>query len=138
MRKQHQEFLIGKQFPEVFEMIMAASIEWNISDYTLVHNEVFSAGNITNRKRRTLNKPTKPDSVRHPDNNFIHDDAAIDESHHSKGQSIQEEIAHAFHFASISILGLILLEVRILFVKFIYSILHLYNANTNILKIYVL
>ncbi|XP_021353072.1 uncharacterized protein LOC110450124 isoform X2 [Mizuhopecten yessoensis] len=111
MRSQHQHYLIGKQFPEVFDMLMAASIQWNISEYNLAHTEEenLNVNNITNRYRRTLTKTTEH-AAQTSDNHFIVDDAAVNEHHHSKGQSIQEDIAHAFHFASISILGIILLE----------------------------
>ncbi|XP_033753208.1 uncharacterized protein LOC117336706 [Pecten maximus] len=109
MRLQHHQYLIGKQFPEVFDMLMAASIQWNISEYNLAHNDDENNVNITNRRRRTLTKP-KEHIARASDSHFVLDEAAINENHHAKEQSIQEEIAHAFHFASISILGIILLE----------------------------
>ncbi|XP_069131680.1 uncharacterized protein [Argopecten irradians] len=105
MRLQHQQYLIGKQFPQIFDMIQSASIQWNISEYHLPEDN--DTVKITSRHRRTLGEPTEG-SV--SDSNFVLDDAAVNENHHAKEHSIQEEIAHAFHFASISIMGIILVE----------------------------
>lgn len=105
--------LEGKQPQELYDLILAATIVWNNTEQ--VTSYVSDKNNKSNtRHRRTLDKSTGSTMTDNNSQGSIQEDAFIEESHLNK-HSIQEDIAHAFHLASIAILGIIVFEVSMAF-----------------------
>ncbi|CAG2213701.1 unnamed protein product [Mytilus edulis] len=115
IRHSNEQILKGKQTQEIFNMLLQATIQWNISnsDHDVINNSTNSSIQYKVRVKRTLPMSTilpvtdiNPD-VRTMDSMF--DIKTVIHSH--KEYSIEEEIAHICHFASIAILGIVSIEV---------------------------
>ncbi|VDI69589.1 Hypothetical predicted protein [Mytilus galloprovincialis] len=94
IRHSNEQILKGKQTQEIFNMLLQATIQWNISNSD--HDVINNSTNMTD---------INPD-VRTMDSMF--DIKTVIHSH--KEYSIEEEIAHICHFASIAILGIVSIE----------------------------
>ncbi|XP_071182173.1 uncharacterized protein [Mytilus edulis] len=114
IRHSNEQILKGKQTQEIFNMLLQATIQWNISnsDHDVINNSTNSSIQYKVRVKRTLPMSTilpvtdiNPD-VRTMDSMF--DIKTVIHSH--KEYSIEEEIAHICHFASIAILGIVSIE----------------------------
>lgn len=107
MRQQNPTVLSNKEYEQVFDMILTADIRWSLqSESELKENYQL------NEEATILDLV----SSRNPRSAEVNNKSNINSSHigiPEKEYSIEEKIAHALHLGSISLLGIILLEVYI-------------------------
>lgn len=107
MRQQNPAVLSNKEYEQVFDMILTADIRWSLqSESELKENYQL------NEEATILDLV----SSRNPRSAEVNNKSNINSSHigiPEKVYSIEEKIAHALHLGSISLLGIILLEVYI-------------------------
>lgn len=105
MRQQNPTVLSNKEYEQVFDMILTADIRWSLQSESELkeHYQLNDEATIQDLV-----------SSRNPRSAEVHNKSYINSSHigiPEKEYSIEEKIAHALHLGSISLLGIILLEV---------------------------
>ncbi|XP_061166946.1 uncharacterized protein LOC133175833 [Saccostrea echinata] len=104
IKQRNPEALGNKEYDQVFDMISTAEIKWNLpsqsemKDHYQLIDEATILDLVSSRNRRSVGANNKSAT------NSSHIDIP------KREYSIEESIAHALHLASISILGIILLE----------------------------
>lgn len=112
MKKANEHTLHGKQTQDIFDMLLDATIQWNISSDNRTDNLTDSSIHYRSRAKRTLHLSTVSPVINITTNYNVQTTEKHLESAaviHKK-YSIEEYIAHLFHFASVAILGIISLE----------------------------
>ncbi|KAK3103025.1 hypothetical protein FSP39_015846, partial [Pinctada imbricata] len=99
IKEKHKDALELKEYAEIYNMLMAASINWNSTDSAITENLTVSSAYMSDRTR--TRRDTSQISMTF--NNVT--------KYHKKKYSIEEHIAHAFHLASTTILGILAIEV---------------------------
>lgn len=115
MKKANQHTLHGKQTQDIFDMLLDATIQWDISSDNQTDNFTDSSIHYRSRAKRTLPLSTVSPAIGITTNYNVQTTEKHLESLaviHEK-YSIEEHIAHIFHFASVAILGIISIEVCI-------------------------
>lgn len=118
VRKIHQHTLHGKQTQDIFDMLLDATIHWNISSDNVVDNSTEQLGHHKGRRKRTFPQSTVSSvsdivtkTILYTTEKSLESSAVI--QHHKDyipEYSIEEHIAHICHFASVAILGVVSLE----------------------------
>lgn len=100
MRQQNPTVLSNKEYEQVFDMILKADIRWSeLKEHYQLNDEATIQDLVSSRNPRSAE---------------VNNKSYINSSHigiPEKEYSIEEKIAHALHLGSISLLGIILLEV---------------------------
>ena len=105
VKQQYPRILSNKEYEQVFDMILTAGIKWNLQtdsemkEHYQLNDEATILDLVSSRNPRSAGVNNKTDI------NASHIDIP------DREYSIEETIAHALHLASISLLGIILLEV---------------------------
>ncbi|XP_022300884.2 uncharacterized protein LOC111109086 isoform X1 [Crassostrea virginica] len=104
VKQQYPRILSNKEYEQVFDMILTAGIKWNLQtdsemkEHYQLNDEATILDLVSSRNPRSTGVNNKTDI------NASHIDIP------DREYSIEETIAHALHLASISLLGIILLE----------------------------
>ena len=107
IKRQNEYTLKGKQTQEIYDMLLQATIVWNVSEYEIDYNST-NGSSLVVRTKRNLRFSTETPVIQQEKVT----ENSIETMIHEEEYSIEEHIAHIFHFASVAILGIVSIEVR--------------------------